>query len=97
MFSPGLHVFPYHSYLSQGPPRKPRPKLGPYLKDSAPAMKTVDDSVPAKKSVNLAVSDSSRTPSSIYEKDINPYAKAATATAMDAVGMHIVCVEYTLS
>ena len=51
-------------------------------------MKTVDDSAPAKKAVNLAVNDSTRTPSSIYEKDINPYAKEARATAMDAVGMY---------
>lgn len=48
------------------------------------------DTVPAKKAINQSVNMNTYSPSLAYDKDINPYAKSATASALDAVGEAIV-------
>lgn len=44
------------------------------------------EAVPAKKAINQSVNMNTYSPSFGYDKDINPYAKSAAASALDAVG-----------
>lgn len=48
------------------------------------------DTAPAKKAINQSVNVNTYSPSLAYDKDINPYAKSATASALDTVGEKIV-------
>ena len=81
-----IHLCHMYVFPLQRVPRKPRPP--PASKPSKPP-----EAVPAKKAINHAVNVNTYAPSPIYDKDINPYAKSATASALDAVGeiheMHV--------
>ena len=72
------HLFPIPTQRVSKEPQSTPATKGPPGK--------IPEAVPAKKAINQSVNMNTYSPSLGYDKDINPYAKSAAASALDAVG-----------
>ena len=76
-------VLPSSSPLSspQRAPRKPQP-----TSPIATTVRLPDKPTDSLKTINRSVNVNTHSPALAYDKDINPYAKMAAASALDAAG-----------